>query len=562
MTIRASAGQTDTRKARHQAGLHAAERIEIYDTTLRDGSQGEGVNFSLEDKIRIARKLDEFGMDYIEGGWPGSNPKDIEFFERMKREPLRHSKLAAFGSTRRPARKAKDDELVRMLVEAETPVVTIFGKSWDFQVTHALKVELAENVAMIHDTVSFLKSKTSEVVYDAEHFFDGYKHNPDYALECVRAAWDAGASILVLCDTNGGTLPHEIGQILTELRDRFMAFPPGPSPNSGSDVAVRFGMHTHDDAACGVANTLAGVQAGAVQVQGTVNGYGERCGNANLMPIIANLRLKLGYECLRADSLEHLTGLSQFVDEVANLAPNTRESYVGRSAFAHKAGVHVDSIMKHSGTYEHVSPECVGNSRRMLVSELSGGSTIVSKAQKHEFELNKKSPQTRALLKRVAEMEHEGYSFEGAEASFELLLMQAVGTYRKLFDVEGFRVIVEQRGTGDPITEATVKVRVGDQERLTVAEGDGPVHALDSALRKALMEFYPELADIKLTDFKVRVVNVREGTAAKVRTIIESTVHESAWSTVGVSTNMIEASWRALVEGVAYGLLRLDAEKA
>jgi len=530
----------------NHANQHSGGRVEIYDTTLRDGSQGEGVNFSLEDKMRIARKLDEFGMDYIEGGWPGSNPKDIEFFERMKREPLKHARLAAFGSTRRPGRKAADDELVRMLVDAQTPVVTIFGKSWDFQVTHALKVELSENVEMIRDTVSFLKSEVGEVVYDAEHFFDGYKHNPDYAVECIGAAWEAGASILVLCDTNGGTMPNEVGEIVHELRGR---------------LGARLGMHTHDDAACGVANALAGIQAGAVHVQGTINGYGERCGNANLVPVIANLRLKLGYECLRSDSVSHLTGLSQFVDEVANLSPNTRQAYVGKSAFAHKAGVHVDSIMKHSRTYEHVSPECVGNSRRMLVSELSGGSTIVSKAQKHELDLNKKSPQTRALLKRVAEMEHEGYSFEGAEASFELLLMQAAGTYRKLFDVEGFRVIVEQRGAGEPITEATVKVRVEGETRLTVAEGDGPVHALDSALRKALTEFYPDLCDIRLTDFKVRVVNVREGTAAKVRTIIDSADHENAWSTVGVSTNMIEASWHALVDGVTYGLLRPEAEK-
>jgi 2-isopropylmalate synthase len=543
--VRGQETSVSSRTSQANRADQTGERVEIYDTTLRDGSQGEGVNFSLEDKIRIARKLDEFGMDYIEGGWPGSNPKDIEFFERMKREPLHHSKLAAFGSTRRPARKAADDELIRMLVDADTPVVTIFGKSWDFQVTHALKVELPENVEMIHDTVAFLKSRVGEVVYDAEHFFDGYKHNPDYAVECVKAAWDAGASILVLCDTNGGTMPYEIGDILRELRDRL--------------PEARLGIHTHDDAACGVANALSAVRAGAVHVQGTVNGYGERCGNANLMPIIANLRLKLGYECLRPDSLTHLTGLSQFVDEVANLTPNSRQAYVGRSAFAHKAGVHVDSIMKHSRTYEHVSPECVGNTRRMLVSELSGGSTIVSKARKYDLDLNKKSPQTRALLKRVAELEHEGYSFEGAEASFELLLMQTAGFYRKLFNVDGFRVIVEKRGDGEPITEATVKIRVDGQERLTVAEGDGPVHALDSALRKALMEFFPELCDIRLTDFKVRVVNVREGTAAKVRTIIDSTSHERTWSTVGVSTNMIEASWHALVDAVAYGLVIRDS---
>jgi 2-isopropylmalate synthase len=498
------------------------------------------VSFSLEDKVRIAHKLDEFGMDYIEGGWPGSNPKDIEFFERMRGEKLRHAKLAAFGSTRRPHRAAAEDELIQMLVAAETPVVTIFGKSWDFHVTHVLKVTLAENLEMIRDTVSFLVSSVPEVVYDAEHFFDGYKHNSEYAFQCLRVAKEAGATILVLCDTNGGTLPHEVAEMVCEVR---------------KELSAPIGIHTHDDAACGVANTLAAVQQGAIHVQGTVNGYGERCGNANLCSIVANLRLKMGYECLLPHSLEHLTGLSQYVDEVANLAPNTRQPYVGRSAFAHKAGVHVDSVLKHRSTYEHVAPECVGNTRRMLVSELSGGSTIVNKAAKHELDLAKNSPQTRALLKKVAEREHQGYSYESAEASFELLLMQTMGTYRKMFDLEGFRVIVEQRGSGEPITEATVKVKVNGIERLTVAEGDGPVHALDSALRKALLEFYPELADIKLTDFKVRVVNTKEGTAAKVRTIIDSADGDKMWSTVGVSTNMIEASWHALADGVEYGLL-------
>ncbi len=521
-------------------------RISIYDTTLRDGSQAEGVNFSLEDKVRIAHKLDEFGMDYVEAGWPGSNPKDIELFARFKKSPLRRARLCAFGSTRRPNVKAAEDELVQMLVAAETPVVTIFGKSWDFQVTHALKVPLQQNLDMIADTVRFLSERVPEVVYDAEHFFDGYKRNPEYALECLRAAADSGASLLALCDTNGGCLPHEVAEIVREVALR---------------VRTPIGIHAHDDAACGVANSLAAVRHGAVQVLGTFNGYGERCGNANLCPITANLRLKLDYDCLLPHSLEHLTGLSQFVDEVANLSPNTRQPYVGRSAFAHKAGVHVDSVLKHRSTYEHVAPECVGNTRRMLVSELSGGSTIVSKAAKHALDLSKKSPETRRVLKRVAEMEQEGYSFEGAEASFELLLMQEVGTYRKLFDLQGFRVIVERRGPGaEPITEATVKLSVDGEERLTVAEGDGPVHALDSALRKALARFYPELSDIKLTDFKVRVVNVREGTAARVRTIIDSTDGEETWSTVGVSTNMIEASWHALVDSVVYGLLRRSVD--
>jgi 2-isopropylmalate synthase len=519
-------------------------RISIYDTTLRDGSQGEGVHFSLEDKVRIARKLDEFGMDYVEGGWPGSNPKDIEFFERMKVEPLKRAKLAAFGSTRRPNVKAEEDEQLKLLVAAATPVVTIFGKSWDLHVIRALKTTLEENLAMIGDSVRYLAAHVPEVVYDAEHFFDGYKRNPSYALDCLRAARDAGANILVLCDTNGGTLPHEVSEIVVEV---------------SRELSHPIGIHTHDDSGCGVANSLAAVRAGAVHIQGTVNGYGERCGNANLVPIVANLRLKMEFECLQPDSLEHLTALSQYVDEVANIAPNTRHGYVGKSAFAHKGGVHIDAVLKDSSTYEHVNPECVGNSRRMLVSELSGGATIVDKATKHSLDLTKKSPETRKLLNKITEMERDGYSFEGAEASFELLMMQTVGTYRKLFDLLGFRVIVEQRGPGEPITEATVKVSVEGQERLAVAEGDGPVHALDSALRKALQEFYPELSEIRLTDFKVRVVNMREGTAAKVRTIVDSADHEKSWSTVGVSTNMIEASWHALVDGITYGLLRHEA---
>ncbi|MGC8668207.1 MAG: citramalate synthase [Chthonomonadales bacterium] len=518
------------------------QRIAIYDTTLRDGSQAEGVSFSLEDKLRIARKLDEFGMDYIEAGWPGSNPKDIDLFEQLKRVKFAHARVVAFGSTRRRDRSAAEDDLVQMLVAAGTPVVTVFGKSWDFHVTHALKAPLQANLDMIYDTISYLVPRVEEVIFDAEHFFDGYKHNPGYALKCLRAAEEAGARMLVLCDTNGGCLPHEVEEITSGVR---------------AQVRSAIGIHAHDDTGCGVANTLAAVRAGAVHVQGTVNGFGERCGNANLCSIVANLKLKLGLDCLQPHSLEHLTTLSQFVDEVANLVPNNRQPYVGRSAFAHKAGVHVDSVLKHRSTYEHVAPEAVGNSRRMLVSELSGGATIVSKAARHAIDLTKGAPETRAVLRKVGDLEREGYSFEGAEASFELLLMQAAGTYRKLFDVRGFRVIVEKRPGEEPVTEATVKLAVNGHEELTVAEGDGPVHALDSALRKALLKFYPELQQIKLTDFKVRVVNVREGTAAKVRTIINSTDGDAQWATVGVSTNMIEASWHALLDGVVYGLIRL-----
>jgi 2-isopropylmalate synthase len=519
-------------------------RIEIYDTTLRDGSQGEGIIYSVEDKIRIARRLDEFGMDFIEGGWPGSNPKDEEFFARMKQVPLKHSRLAAFGSTRRADFAVKDDPQIQKLLAAEVPVVTIFGKSWEEHVLYALRTTLDENLRMIADSIACLKCHVPTVLYDAEHFFDGYKSHPDYALACLRAAMAAGADRLVLCDTNGGTLPHDLAEIVRQAR---AALP-----------EAQFGIHTHNDAECGVANALAAVREGALHVQGTINGYGERCGNCNLIPVIAALRLKLGCDCLLPDSLAHLTGLSQYVDEVANLTPDTRRPYVGKSAFAHKGGVHADAVLK-GASYEHVTPEAVGNTRRLIVSELAGGSSIAGKAAEYGFDLNRKSPEARALLKSVTEREHEGYSYEGAEGSFELLMMQAVGAYRRLFDLKGFRCIVEKRGHDqEPVTEATVKLAVDGVEKLTVAEGDGPVHALDGALRTALLEFYPELAQIKLIDFKVRVINTKEGTAARVRVIIDSTDGEQTWSTVGVSTNMIEASWHALVDSVVYGLLRCE----
>lgn len=528
-------------EARRQGALPMqGRRIRVFDTTLRDGAQSEGISFSVADKIRIARRLDEFGVDYIEGGWPGSNAKDVEFFEAMRRIPLRHAALTAFGSTRRAHVKAEDDAVLLDLVRSGARVIAIFGKTWDFHVTHALKVSLAENLAMIADSVAFLKQHVEEVIFDAEHFFDGYRANPDYALRCLRAAQDGGASVIVLCDTNGGTLPNDIAAGVRAARET---------------VSVTIGIHAHDDSGCGVANSIVAVEAGADHVQGTINGYGERCGNANLCAVIPGLALKLGCDVLHDGALAHLTTLSQFVDEVANVPHNARQAYVGRSAFAHKAGMHVDAVTKHRSTYEHVDPESVGNSRRLLVSELSGGATVASKAALRAMHLDKRSAEARHLLKRVAELEREGYAFEGAEASFELLMLDANGELRYPFEVLGFRVIVEKRGSDAPTTEATVKLRVNGVERLTVAEGDGPVHALDQALRKALNRFYPDLAGIRLTDFKVRVVNVREGTAARVRTIIDSRTEDRSWSTVGVSTNMIEASWHALVDGVIYGLL-------
>jgi 2-isopropylmalate synthase len=526
-----------------------SQKVFIYDTTLRDGSQMEGISFSVEDKIRIARRLDAFGMDYIEGGWPGAAPKDTEFFARMRTIPLTHAKLTAFGSTRRPHIRCEDDPLLAQLLEAGTPAVTIVGKSSAWHIIETLRIPLEEGLAMIGDTVRYLKAHGKEVIYDPEHFFDGYKENREFTMSALKAAADAGADVLCLCDTNGGTLPHEISVIVADVVKTF--------PN------VTVGMHPHNDGDCGTANALAAVQAGSTHVQGTVNGYGERTGNANIIPIIANLRLKMGIDCLTDTAVSQLTELSAFVDEIANLTPISRAAYVGRNAFTHKAGLHADAIAKAPRAYDHVEPSAVGNVRRLLVSELSGGATIAAKAANLGYALDKKSPEAKAVLHEVTTREHQGYSFEGAEASFELLLKKHTGRYRKLFDVVAFRVLVEKRsGDPEPITEATLRVRVGGEEMLTVAEGDGPVHALDGALRKALTRFYPELDEIRLTDFKVRVVTTGEGTAAKVRALVESTSsHGDSWTTVGVSTNIIEASYQAIADSIEYGLLREQGPK-
>lgn len=519
-------------------------KIYIYDTTLRDGSQGEGISFSVEDKLKIACALDNAGIDYIEGGWPGSNPKDAEFFQRIKSMQLNHSKIAAFGSTRRGGIKAEDDTNLRALIDSETSVITIFGKTWDLHVTEALRVSLEENLNMIRDSISFLNSYGKEVFYDAEHFFDGYKSNPEYAIETIKAASEAGAKCIILCDTNGGVLPSEMKTTLDVVKN---------------SVDTPIGIHAHNDSELATANSIIAVQEGAVQVQGTINGYGERCGNANLCSIIPILQLKMGINCVPKETMPNLMSLSAYVDEIANIIPNDRQPFVGRSAFTHKAGVHVDAIMKNSKTYEHIEPEAVGNVRRVLISELAGASSIVLKAQRYGVDLTKKSPETREVLKQIADLEKDGFSFEGAEASFELMLRKSLGSFVKLFDFKSFRVIVEQRGTDpEPTTEATMRVICNNEEILTVAEGDGPVHALDNALRKALKKFYPEeLKRIKLTDFKVRVLNAKDGTAAGVRAIVESTDGESQWNTVGVSTNIIEASWLALVESLEYGLMQL-----
>jgi 2-isopropylmalate synthase len=519
-------------------------KIAIYDTTLRDGSQGEGVNFSCEDMLKVARKLDDFGVAYIEGGWPGSNPKHDEFFRRARDEEFKNAKLAAFGRTRSARYSAESDPLLRKLIDADTPVVTVFGKSWDLHVTDVFRVSLEENLEMIADTVEFFANQGKEVIFDAEHFFDGYKADAEYALETLRRAAAAGASCVCLCDTNGGSLPRFVGEVVEVVR---------------KNVDVTVGIHAHNDSGLAVANSIAAVESGAVHVQGTINGLGERCGNANLCTIMPILELKMGLQCLPDGAIKRLTDFSRSIDEIANRVPDDRQPFVGMSAFAHKAGVHVDAMLKNPKTYEHIAPEIVGNDRRILISELAGTSSVVQKArEKYNIDLDKRSPEVKAALDKVVQLENEGYSFEDAEASFELILKKSLGMYQKVFDLKGFRVIVEKRGPNEmPITEATLKVSVDGEEAFTVAEGDGPVHALDNALRLALERFYgEELAKIKLTDFKVRVINTGAATAAKVRTIIESRDQSGVWSTVGVSENIIEASWQALADSVEYGLLR------
>lgn len=516
------------------------QRIDIYDTTLRDGSQREGVSLSVADKLKIAEKLDEFGVSYIEGGWPGSNPKDIEFFRRAARLNLKHARLCAFSSTRRPGTSPAEDQNLKALIEAGTETVTIFGKSWDFHVIDALKTSLGENLAMIKDSVSHLKNLGREVFFDAEHFFDGYKANPDYALAAIEAAAEGGAKVIVLCDTNGGLMPWELNSILATVKER---------------VKVPLGIHVHDDAGMATANSLLAVREGIVQIHGTINGYGERCGNANLCTIIPNLQLKMGLEIVSPEQLRGLTKLSRFIAELANISPADQQPYVGYNAFAHKGGIHVDAVSKKPATYEHADPEQIGNQRRILVSELSGRSNISLKTTQNNFKLAKDRPETASVLRRIKELEHYGYQFEGAEGSFELLILKMMKAYQPLFKLEGFRLIIEKRENGQLYSEATIKVRVGDVQVHTAAEGNGPVNALDNALRKALEGIYPALKKIKLTDFKVRVIDGVDGTGAQVRVLIESRDEDTSWGTVGVSPNVIEASWIALVDSLEYGLL-------
>ncbi len=522
------------------------QQIYLYDTTLRDGTQGEEVNFSVEDKLRILRKLDEFGIHYVEGGWPGSNPRDVDFFSRAKSLKLHQTKLTAFGSTRRIKNKAEEDANLIALIEAETPAVTIFGKSWLLHVHSALQISDEQNLEIINDSVAFLVSKGREVIYDAEHFFDGYKDNREYALKTLKAARQAGAKTISLCDTNGGTLPHEISAIIEDVI---------------KNIDCPIGIHTHNDCDLAVANSIAAIRSGAVQVQGTINGFGERCGNANLCSIIPNLQLKMGYKCVVAEQLAQLTEVSRYVSELANLAHKKHLPYVGQSAFAHKGGVHVSAVLKDPSTYEHTSPEKVGNKRRVLISDLSGRSNIVYKAKELGIDLDEKSKSIQYIVDDIKEKEFNGYHYENADGSLELLIKQRMEGWKEFFELGGFKVIVHKESNEEePICEAIIKVRVGNEEELTAAEGDGPVNALDKALRKALEKFYPQLKKIALDDYKVRVLDGLEGTEAKVRVLVTTKDAHASWNTVGVSTNIIEASWRAMVDSIYYYLMKFASQ--
>ncbi len=515
--------------------------VKLYDTTLRDGAQGEGISYSVLDKLRIAEELDKLGIHYIEGGWPGSNPKDMEFYLKMAKRRLKNAKLVAFGSTRRPHSSAGSDNNLKALVKSQAKIVAIFGKTWDLHIRDVLKVTLEENLAMIKDTVRFLVSKGITVFYDAEHFFDAYKSNKDYSLKCLLTAQEAGASAVILCDTNGGTLTSEVTRIVQDIRPH---------------IKVSLGIHCHNDADLAVANSIAAVEAGADIAQGTINGYGERCGNADLIPVIANLKLKLGINCISDERLKELTHVSHFISEISNMKQRSDQPYTGVSSFAHKGGVHINAVMKNPKTYEHIEPGLVGNHRRILVSELAGKTGILLRAKDLELDLRKEDPKTKKILKLIQSLEHQGYHFEAAEASFEVLMKKALKKYHKFFELEGFRVVVEKRSDKKITSEAIIKLKVKGVKEHTAAEGDGPVNALDNALRKALKDFYPALSKMHLSDFKVRVLDEKAGTAAKVRVLIQSQDEKDTWSTIGVSENIIEASWLALMDSVEYKLLK------
>jgi 2-isopropylmalate synthase len=518
-------------------------RIEIYDTTLRDGTQAENVNFSAEDKVRIAVRLDRFGVDYIEGGWPGSNPRDLAFFKLIRNHELKKARVSAFGSTHNPKGTPEGDPNLKALVRAKTGTVALVGKTWDVHVRDALRTTLVRNLEIISGSLGFLRSQVENLFFDAEHFFDGFKQNQEYALAALEAAIKAGADCLVLCDTNGGAMTGEITAIVKQVRRTF--------------PKTKLGIHVHNDAELAVANSLAAVESGATHVQGTINGLGERCGNANLCSILPALVLKMGYVCLPEGELSQLYEVSRFVNELANRRPDPYQPYVGRSAFAHKGGIHISAVERNPETYEHVSPAAVGNVQRILVSDLSGKSTIINKARKYGLDIESREPAVTQILDEIKALENQGFQFEGAEGSFELLMKKALGSQKKYFELLGFRVI-DQKIKEDEITvsEATIMVKVGGQVEHTAAVGNGPVNALDNALRKALEKFYPELSEMRLQDYKVRVLPSGGATASKVRVLIESGDHEDQWGTVGVSTDIIEASWQALVDSVTYKLYR------
>jgi 2-isopropylmalate synthase len=514
----------------------------LYDTTLRDGCQAEDISFTLEDKLRIAEKLEELGIDYIEGGYPGSNARDADFFKRVKKLKLKNAKIASFGTTRKPSAKPSQDINLKALLDADTPVVTLVGKTWDLHVRDDLRISQKANLELIADSVAYMKRRADEVVFDAEHFFDGFRSNPDYAIDCLQAAQEGGADWIVLCDTNGGRLPGEVRDAIAKVKE---------------SITTPLGIHCHNDGELAVANTLAGVELGVRQVQGTINGFGERCGNLNLISIIPNLQLKMGKHCVKPAQLKKLREVSHFFYELANLQPNKRQPYVGDSAFAHKGGLHVSGVLKNRETYEHIDPEFVGNRQRVLVSDLAGRSNVIYKGKEYGIDLTGHDEAVHKILGRTKELESQGYEFEAAEASFELLINEALGRKKKNFRLIGFRVIDEKRKEREaPLSEATIMVEVDGVMEHAAAMGNGPVNALDQALRRALTKFYPSLKDVELLDYKVRVLTSGEGTGASVRVLIESGDGKDRWGTVGVSHNVIEASWQALVDSIDYKLYK------
>jgi len=531
--------------------------VQIYDTTLRDGTQGENINFTAEDKIAIAERLDDFGIHYIEGGYPGSNPRDLQFYELAKRVTFRHARLTAFGSTRKPGIDPKDDPNVIALIQSETPAVALVGKSWDLHVEAIMANTLEENLAMIADTVAYFKNHDKEVIYDAEHFFDGYKENPAYAVQTLIAAIENKADAIVLCDTNGGSMPFEIEKIIDEVGQALDA----ECGNAGKNRAWTIGIHAHNDCGLAVANSLAGIRAGAAQVHGTINGYGERCGNADLTAVIPNLCLKMGVPCVPESSLPKLKSLSRFISDAANMIPQNTRPFIGRSAFAHKGGLHVSAIMKLPRAYEHLEPERVGSQRRVLVSDLSGKSNIEYKAKELGVDLGANGLDSSSIAQEIKRMEKEGFQFDVADGSFKILLERLTEQFSPAFTLESYRVVLEKDKNQSSLAHATVKISVNGREEITAAEGDGPVNALDNALRKALESFFPDLDRMRLVDYKVRVIEGRDGTAAKVRVLIESRDQNDIWSTIGVSEDIVEASWHALKDSIEYKLSKDGSEK-